>query len=221
MELFGCRQYRNRHLDMSCNCQTNLQPPHLQYRFLHPSTQKCCLAFQLKITQNTRPVLVYVRQNPILVWLQQRKKMERDYKLECLMTMPRHELEEFSLRVIGRMVPEDVMQELFTFEHEEVDSEDRMKSAQFDAMLRMTAIALGEVKLAFSESENAQQNSERMTRLILWHFYAMSFNLEEAVTLEQHCEQVEKILEKAPTDAFGWVKVLTELLHTYAELSDK
>ncbi|ELR66859.1 hypothetical protein C942_04558 [Photobacterium marinum] len=147
--------------------------------------------------------------------------MERDYKLECLMTMPRHELEEFSLRVIGRMVPEDVMQELFTFEQEEVDSEDRMKSAQFDAMLRMTAIALGEVKLAFSESENAQQNSERMTRLILWHFYAMSFNLEEAVTLEQHCEQVEKILEKAPTDAFGWVKVLTELLHTYAELSDK
>ncbi|WP_064607704.1 hypothetical protein [Photobacterium sp. J15] len=147
--------------------------------------------------------------------------MERDYKLECLMTMPRHELEEFSLRVIGRMVPEDVMQELFTFEQEEVDSEDRMKSAQFDAMLRMTAIALGEVKLAFSESENARQNSERMTRLILWHFYAMSFNLEEAVTLEQHCEQVEKILEKAPTDAFGWVKVLTELLHTYAELSEK
>ncbi|WP_299018011.1 exoribonuclease R [uncultured Photobacterium sp.] len=147
--------------------------------------------------------------------------MERDYKLECLMTMPRHELEEFSLRVISRMVPEDVMQELFTFEQEEVDSEDRMKSAQFDAMLRMTAIALGEVKLAFSESENAQQNAERMTRLILWHFYAMSFNLEEAVSLEQHCEQVEKVLKNAPKDAFGWVKVLTELLHNYAELNER
>lgn len=147
--------------------------------------------------------------------------MERDYKLDCLLTMPRHELEEFSMRVIGRMVPEDVMQELFTFEQEEVDSEERMKSAQFDAMLRMTAIALGEVKTAFAESDNARQNTERMTRLILWHFYAMSFNLEEAVTLEQHCEQVEKILEKAPADAFGWVKVLTDLLHKYAELSEQ
>ncbi|GAB3519541.1 MULTISPECIES: exoribonuclease R [Photobacterium] len=147
--------------------------------------------------------------------------MERDYKLDCLLTMPRHELEEFSVRVIGRMVPEEMMQELFTFDQEEIDSEDRLKSAQFDAMLRMTAIALGEVKMAFSESDNAQQNTERMIRLILWHFYAMSFNLEEAVTLEQHCEQVEKILNKAPEDAFGWVKVLTELLHTYAELSEK
>ena len=147
--------------------------------------------------------------------------MERDYKLECLMTMPRHELEEFSLRVIGRMVPEDMMQEIFTFEQEEIDSEDRMKSAQFDAMLRMTAIALGEVSAAFAESDNAQQNSERMTRLILWHFYAMSFNLEEAVTLEQHCEQVEKLLINAPKDAFGWIKVLTDLLHTYAEINEQ
>ncbi|PSW16444.1 exoribonuclease R [Photobacterium rosenbergii] len=147
--------------------------------------------------------------------------MERDYKLECLMTMPRHELEEFSLRVIGRMVPEDMMQEIFTFEQEEIDSEDRMKSAQFDAMLRMTAIALGEVSAAFAESDNAKQNTERMTRLILWHFYAMSFNLEEAVTLEQHCEQVEKLLINAPTDAFGWIKVLTDLLHTYAEINEQ
>ncbi|KHT62328.1 exoribonuclease R [Photobacterium gaetbulicola] len=147
--------------------------------------------------------------------------MERDYKLECLMTMPRHELEEFSLRVIGRMVPEDMMQEIFTFEQEEIDSEDRMKSAQFDAMLRMTAIALGEVSAAFAASENANQNTVRMTRLILWHFYAMSFNLEEAVTLEQHCEQVEKLLVNAPKDAFGWVKVLTDLLHTYAELNEQ
>ncbi|MGF1733866.1 exoribonuclease R [Photobacterium satsumensis] len=147
--------------------------------------------------------------------------MERDYKLECLMTMPRHELEEFSLRVIGRMVPEDTMQEIFTFEQEEIDSEDRMKSAQFDAMLRMTAIALGEVSTAFEESENAKQNTVRMTRLILWHFYAMSFNLEEAVTLEQHCDEVEKLLVNAPKDAFGWIKALTDLLHTYAELNEK
>ncbi len=135
--------------------------------------------------------------------------------------MPRHELEEFSLRVISRMVPEDVMQEIFTFEQEEVDSEERLKSAQFDAMLRMTAVALGEVKEAFSESDNAKQNIERMTRLILWHFYAISFQLEEAVTLEQHCTEVEKILANAPDNAFGWISVLTELLHRYAALSEE
>lgn len=135
--------------------------------------------------------------------------------------MPRHELEEFSLRVISRMVPEDVMQEIFTFEQEEVDSEERLKSAQFDAMLRMTAVALGEVKEAFSESDNAKQNIERMTRLILWHFYAISFQLEEAVTLEQHCAEVEKILANAPDNAFGWISVLTELLHRYAALSEE
>ncbi|KJG01930.1 hypothetical protein [Photobacterium angustum] len=147
--------------------------------------------------------------------------MQRDYTLNCLLTMPRHELEEFSLRVISRMVPEDVMQEIFTFEQEEVDSEDRLKSAQFDAMLRMTAVALGEVKEAFSESDNAKQNVERMTRLILWHFYAISFQLEEAVTLEQHCAEVEKILANAPDNAFGWISVLTELLHRYAALSEE
>ncbi|TOM51313.1 exoribonuclease R, partial [Vibrio parahaemolyticus] len=32
------------------------------------------------------------------------------------------------------MVPEDVMNELFTFDQEEVDSEDRMLSARLDAM---------------------------------------------------------------------------------------
>jgi len=146
--------------------------------------------------------------------------MERDYTLECLMTMPRHELEEFSMRVMTRMVPEDVMSELFTFDKEEVDSEERMKSAQFDAMLRMTAIALGEVSQAFSDSDNAKQNTERMSRLVLWHFYAISFNLEEAITLETHCAKVETILKNAPSDAFGWAKVLTELLHFYAEKNE-
>ncbi len=95
-----------------------------------------------------------------------------------------------------------------------------MQSAKFDAMLRMTAIALSEVNLAFSESDNSQQNIERMTRLLLWHFYAMSFNLEQAIDLETHCEKVEKILVKAPTEAFGWVKELTELLHFYAKVNE-
>lgn len=145
--------------------------------------------------------------------------MLRDYTFNCLVTMPRHELEEFSLRMISRMVPEDVMSELFTFEQEEVDSEERMMSARLDATLRITAIALSEIQQAFDDSENAKQNSERMTRLVLWHFYAISFNLEQAITLEVHCEQVEKLLIDPPQDAFGWVKILTELLHTYAKIN--
>ncbi|MEZ9512124.1 exoribonuclease R [Vibrio breoganii] len=145
--------------------------------------------------------------------------MLRDYTFDCLVTMPRHELEEFGARMISKMVPEDVMSELFTFDHEEVDSEERMMSARLDATLRMTAIALCEVQQAFDDSENANQNSERMTRLVLWHFYAISFNLEEAITLETHCEQVEKILVNPPQYAFGWVKTLTELLHTYASIN--
>lgn len=145
--------------------------------------------------------------------------MLRDYTFNCLVTMPRQELEEFSVRMISKMVPEDVMSELFTFEQEEVDSEERMMSAQLDATLRMTAIALSEIQQAFDDSDNAKQNSERMTRLVLWHFYAISFNLEQAITLETHCEQVETLLANAPTDAFGWVKVLTDLLHRYAEMN--
>ncbi len=147
--------------------------------------------------------------------------MLRDYTFECLVTMPRHELEEFSARLSSKMVPEDVMNELFTFEQEEVDSEERMLSARLDAMLRMTAIALSEIQQAFEDSENAQQNSERMTRLVLWHFYAISFCLEEAITLETHCEQVERLLKTAPVDVFGWVNTLTTLLHTYADINTK
>ncbi|PMN72135.1 exoribonuclease R [Enterovibrio norvegicus] len=147
--------------------------------------------------------------------------MLRDYTFECLVTMPRHELEEFSARIISKMVPEDVMSEIFTFEQEEIDSEERLLSARLDAMLRMTAIALNETQQAFDDSENAKQNSERMTRLILWHFYAISFRLEQAISLEIHCEHVEALLKNAPTDVFAWVKTLTELLHTYAEISEK
>lgn len=145
--------------------------------------------------------------------------MLRDYTFECLVTMPRHELEEFSARMISKMVPEDVMSELFTFEQEEVDSEERMLSARFDAMLRMTAIALSEIQQAFDDSENAKQNSERMTRLVLWHFYAISFHLEEAISLETHCERVEAILQNTPKDVFNWVTALTELLHSYADIN--
>ncbi|MGC9403182.1 hypothetical protein [Vibrio genomosp. F10] len=147
--------------------------------------------------------------------------MLRDYTFNCLVTMPRHELEEFSVRMISKMVPEDVMSELFTFEQEEIDSEERMMSARLDATLRMNAIALSEIQQAFDDSDNAKQNSERMTRLVLWHFYAISFNLEQAITLETHCEHVETLLKKTPQDAFEWVKTLTELLHTYANLNDK
>ncbi|MEZ9233110.1 exoribonuclease R [Vibrio amylolyticus] len=147
--------------------------------------------------------------------------MLRDYTFNCLVTMPRQELEEFSVRMISKMVPEDVMSELFTFEQEEVDSEERMMSAQLDATLRMTAIALSEIQQAFDDSENAKQNSQRMTRLVLWHFYAISFNLEQAITLETHCEQVETILANAPADALGWVKVLTDLLHRYAKMNSE
>ncbi|USD67966.1 exoribonuclease R [Vibrio sp. SCSIO 43136] len=147
--------------------------------------------------------------------------MERDYSFECLVTMPRHELEEFSMRILTRMVPEDMMSELFTFENEETDNEERMKAAQFDAMLRMSAIALGQVILAFEESDNAKQNIQRMSRLLLWHFYAISFNLEKAISLEVHCAKVEEILQTPPKDALAWVKTLTELLHYYAEKSDQ
>lgn len=147
--------------------------------------------------------------------------MLRDYTFECLVTMPRHELEEFSARMISKMVPEDVMSELFTFDQEEVDSEERMFTARLDATLRMTAIALSEIQQAFEDSENAKQNSVRMTRLVLWHFYAISFHLEEAITLETHCEQVEKLLQNTPVDVFNWVKTLTDLLHTYAEIGTK
>ncbi|WP_394150976.1 exoribonuclease R [Vibrio maritimus] len=143
-----------------------------------------------------------------------------DYTFDTLNTMPREELEEFSARMISRMVPEDVMNELFTFDQEEVDNEERMMASQLDAILRMTAIALSEIQQAFDDSENANQNSERMTRLVLWHFYAVSFNLEKAIPLKTHCNHVEALLGNRPQDVLGWVKVLNDLLHTYAGINE-
>ena len=147
--------------------------------------------------------------------------MERDYTFSCLVTMPRHDLEEFCHRVISRMVPEETIKEIFTLEQEDAANQDRMQTAQLDAMLRLAAVALGEVTHAFSESENSQQNSLRMMRLVLWHAYAMLFNLEETVSLEEHCELVEKILVKPPTDALNWLPILSKLLGDYAAIAAK
>ncbi|OCH15665.1 exoribonuclease R [Aliivibrio sp. 1S128] len=147
--------------------------------------------------------------------------MERDYTFSCLVTMPRHDLEEFSHRVISRMVPEETIKEIFTFEQEETADQDRMQTAQLDAMLRLAAVALGEVTHAFSDSDNSQQNSLRMMRLVLWHAYAMLFNLEEAVSLEEHCELVEQILAKPPADALNWLPILSKLLSDYAAIAAK
>ncbi len=148
-------------------------------------------------------------------------KMSLDYTYESLKTFSRYELEQFSLRMIHRLIPEETMTELFTFEQEETDSEERLQSAQFDAMLRMSAIALSEIPNAFSESENANQNIERMSRLLLWHFYAVSFQLERAIPLEVHCNHAEILIKEQIKDVFNWVTKLTELLHTYAEISEK
>ncbi len=65
-----------------------------------------------------------------------------------------------------------------------------MLSARLDAMLRMTAIALSEIQQAFDDSDNAKQNSERMTRLVL-AFLRDLIPFEEAITLETHCALVE------------------------------
>lgn len=147
--------------------------------------------------------------------------MQLDYTFESLRTMERQELETFSERMIQKMVPADVMKELFTFEAEETATEDRLFSARLDATLRMTAIALSEIQQAFDDSDHAKQNSERMTRLVLWHFYAVSFHLEQAISLETHCQHVERLIKQTPPDVFSWVKALTDLLHQYADIDSQ
>lgn len=144
--------------------------------------------------------------------------MQRDYTYASLSQAPREELEELSLRLVHRLVQEDSMTELFTFDKEETESEDKLQEAQFDAMLRMNAIALSELPALYSESENKQQNIERMQRLLLWHFYAVSFHLERAIPLETHCNHVEVILKQSPQSALEWVTTLTDLLRQYAKI---
>lgn len=145
--------------------------------------------------------------------------MQRDYTYNCLSQMPRDELEELSLRMVHRLVPEESMTELFTFDIDETENEDRLQEAQFDAMLRMNAIALSELPALFADSENKAQNIERMQRLLLWHFYAVSFHLERAITLEVHCNHVEVIVKQSPTNALEWVTTLTDLLRQYAQIA--
>ena len=90
--------------------------------------------------------------------------MQRDYTLPCLQKMPREELEQLSARLIQRLVPQEYMDELFTFAQEDVEHEDRLQAAQFDALLRMTAIALSELPALYSESDNQEQNVELLLK---------------------------------------------------------
>jgi len=145
--------------------------------------------------------------------------MQRDYTYQSLSVMSRDELEELSLRMVHRLVPEESMTELFTFEQSETENEDKLQEAQFDAMLRMNAIALSELPALFSESENKEQNILRMQRLLLWHFYTVSFHLERAIPLETHCNHVEVILKHSPQNALEWVTTLTDLLRQYAQIA--
>lgn len=145
--------------------------------------------------------------------------MLRDYTHQSLIEMSREELEELSLRMIHRLVPEDSMTELFTFDQSETENEDKLQEAQFDAMLRMSAIALSELPALFSESDNKQQNTTRMQRLLLWHFYAVSFHLERAIPLEVHCNHVEVIVKQSPQNVLEWVTTLTDLLRQYSQIA--
>lgn len=147
--------------------------------------------------------------------------MERDYTFASLSATSREELEELSMRMIQRLVPEESMNELFTFDQEEAESEDKLLEARFDAMLRMSAIALSEVPALFSESDNQAQNTIRMQRLLLWHFYASSFQLDRAISLETHCNHAEVLLKQAPSNALEWVTTLTDLLRQYAQIGEQ
>ncbi|WP_162045522.1 exoribonuclease R [Vibrio taketomensis] len=145
--------------------------------------------------------------------------MSRDYTIDCLASTPTHELEELSQRLIQRLVPEDYMSELFTFDSEETDSEDKLQEAQLDAMLRLNAIALSQLPALFADSENSAQNILRMQRLLLWHFYAVSFRLTQAISLEEHCRHVETLLQQSPENTLEWLTTLTDLLRQYAQIA--
>ncbi len=145
--------------------------------------------------------------------------MQRDYTYSSLSQISRDELEELSLKMIHRLVTEESMTELFTFDQEETEDPDKLQEAKFDAMLRMNAIALSELPALFAESDNKQQNIVRMQRLLLWHFYTVSFHLERAIPLETHCNHVEIILKQSPQNALEWVTTLTDLLRQYAQIA--
>lgn len=144
--------------------------------------------------------------------------MERDYTYQCIRAMDKEELTEFSLRILHRLISEDILRELYRFDDEEVEGEEKAHMAHIDAMVKMHAIALGELPSMFEGSDQATQNTQRMSRLLLWHFYAIAFNLEQTVDLETHCAEVEKLIAAQPANALAWSTQLTELLYRYAEL---
>ena len=145
--------------------------------------------------------------------------MQQDYRYDCLNQTSKEELTELAMRIMHRLVPEPVVREIYHFEPEEKASTERQQEAYFDATLRLHAVALGEIPTIFKESQNAEQNIERMTRLVLWHFYAIGFQLDKAVSLKAHCEEVETRLAKStPNEALAWSTLLTELLYRYSEL---
>lgn len=144
--------------------------------------------------------------------------MTTDYKYDTLVSIPRDELQELSNRLINRVIDESMMAELFTFDSVQTEDQDSLLEAQFDSMLRMNAIALGLLPALFEDSNNEQQNVARMQRLLLWHFYAISFKLESAVPLSTHCQSVESILKDSPQSTLEWLTSLTDLLHHYSKL---
>ncbi|EII5643126.1 exoribonuclease R [Vibrio cholerae] len=115
--------------------------------------------------------------------------MERDYTYQCLRAMDKQELTEFSLRILHRLISEETLREMYRFDDDE-----------------------------FEGSDQAMQNTQRMTRLLMWHFYAVAFHLEQSVDLETHCAEVEKLIATQPENALAWSTLLTELLYRYAEL---
>lgn len=141
----------------------------------------------------------------------------QDYTYPCLSAMAREELENLSNRMLHRLVPESSVKELFNFEDENITDDDKRQELHFDALLRMNAIALSEIPTMFGDSTNPEQNIERMTRLVLWHFYAESFHLERAISLKLHCAKVETLLSNRPKEAYQWVNALTRLLQEYAD----
>ncbi len=140
----------------------------------------------------------------------------QDYTYACLATLPRDELINLSQRLLHRLVPESSVNELFRFDPEEASDEEARQALHFDALLRMHAIALSDIPALFSQSQQPEQNIERMTRLVLWHFYALAFHLEQAISLRLHCDKVEALLANRPRETYQWVNSLTHLLQEYA-----
>lgn len=89
--------------------------------------------------------------------------MERDYTYQCLRAMDKQELTEFSLRILHRLISEETLRELYRFDDEEFEGEEKAHMAHIDAMVKMHAIALGQLPAMFEGSDQAMQNTQRMT----------------------------------------------------------